>query len=139
MNIKTIIITALVIGFFFTGQALASHGTSAPDDTTSYGFRDGAAEGQRGVQEQEARPDPEDAPDLAPPVSRDWQFGAATGQNGVLEQDSRAGGPMSEYVAQQDRDRETNANQAHAYFGSERRGGHDFPTIDDSLRPPDGP
>ena len=132
MRIKTIILTALVIGTFFTGQAFAAH-TVVDDNSTSYGFRDGAAEGQRGVPEQESRPDPYAAV-LAEPDTDSWRFGAAVGQNGVPEQNSRAWPYGAQYADNQD----TNADQPQAYYGSEWQGQHDFATIEDSRRPPDG-
>jgi hypothetical protein len=133
MKMKSIIITALVIGVFFTGQAFAAHNV-IEDNSTSYGFRDGAAEGQRGVPEQESRPDPYSA-GFASPDTDSWRFGAAVGQNGVPEQNFRAWSNGSQYADNQD----TNADQPQAYFGSEQPlRQHDFETIEDSQRPPDG-
>jgi hypothetical protein len=122
MKLKSIIVAVLFIGAFFTGSALAGNNGSVGESFAHAGWRNGAAEGQRGVPEQESRP--ESILCQNPLNQMDWSYRAAEGQRGVAQQDSRFGQTRKndEQLAQRD-------------YGKVPRCAL---VLDDSLRPPDG-
>jgi len=128
MKIKAIIITMFFIGAFFSGSALAATMGAATSDFSDQNMRDVAADGQRGVQEQESRPGY--TANCETSAKQDWGGRSLDGQNGVAEQNPRFAQNMN---------RESDEQRTQGYFATnDARCRQDFPSLREYMRPSDG-
>jgi hypothetical protein len=136
MKIKAVVITLFIIGALFTGSAMADS-RGAVSGSSDYGWHGGAAEGQRGVAEQESRPGYSARCEI--PNQHDWRNGAVEGQRGTPQQDSGFG----LQAAQRDRNLQASLGGWIAYAQSITQVSgtecEQYSTLPDALRPADGP
>jgi hypothetical protein len=127
MKIKAIIINIFFFGAVFAASAMAADIGDTTVNFSPPGIQDTAAEGQRGVKEQESRPGY--SAQCETPAQQDWRDGAMEGQRGVPQQDSRFGQQMAGM------DRNRPEQQSPGYFGSGPRCEQNFASLQYTMRP----